>query len=227
MQNRSRFIKRDFSDRINFSLNTFVPKRETNQNQLRLRTLKEMNLNTLYDNPMAQKFIRDSSNQTTIEDPFLRISAFTHRQTLINRLVNELSRFSAYSFISRELGAVVRSDKFICALICSPMHTLRSEKKIRLLIMREELLLKAAEIETPALEKPWHDRRWHTILKMSEMHKNRQDYEDAVMFEIELCSRVHPSRYSGGIFEGTPVEVQDSRCPEVIAQEHLHETQVL
>jgi hypothetical protein len=155
---RREWAKKEFLERINFSLNSIV------DNTLRIRTLIEMNTIDVFLNKVATERITDAAARTDARSALLPLEK-DDRWFLLNGVLNQLSEKFSEGFLRRDLGLPVRSANYLVCLTFESAGDLKT-RKIRVMIMRKDLLT-ALPADPPAFERPHHKTRWMTLQQLA------------------------------------------------------------
>ena len=146
--------KREFFDRINFSLNS------VRDGTLQIRTLAEKSCSDVFLNKVATDQLLKLAQQTTAEDPILPIPE-KDCWYYLNAVLNEVSEQFATGLIQRDVGRpVLAADYFIC--LTNECDGDMRTRKLRAMVIRKDLLLNLPK-ETPKFEYPHHKIRWKTL----------------------------------------------------------------
>lgn len=171
---RSRWMKRDFLNRLNVTLTS------VDEGTLRIRTILEMDCDAIFLNPTAANAIVKYAKLTTKEDPILPIPEDDCWQYL-NAVLNEISEHFSEGQIKRDLGLKVERGEFVLCLTCERAGEIRTQK-VRGMLIRKSLLTNLPE-EQPNLESPLHITRWQTLKQIAEQYQNRPHR----FIDIEIC----------------------------------------
>ena len=182
---KAAWAKREFFDRVNFSLNSLSdpapgPDGKPGPRTLRIRTLAEMNAGDVFLNAAARDAVTAAARKTTAEDPTLPLPEADYWFHL-NAALNELSERFAAGTLRRDLGYEVRCESYLVALTCEAAGAMRT-RKVRAMVVRKDLLtnLPAAP---PAFEAPLHATRWETLRFLAAEH-GRNPWK---FLDVELC----------------------------------------
>ncbi|QDT16829.1 hypothetical protein [Alienimonas californiensis] len=182
---KSNWRKREFFDRVNFSLNSLAPAEKQADGQpgprtLRIRTLAEMNAGDVFLNAAARDAVTASARRTTAADPTLPLPQEDY-WFYLNAVLNELSERFAAGLLRRDLGQQVRGEIYLVSLTCEAAGAMR-QRKVRAMVIRKDLLLDLPEGE-PTYEAPTHTTRWETLRFLAaEYGRNPWKF-----LEVELC----------------------------------------
>ena len=182
---RANWRKREFFDRVNFSLNSLGepaagPDGEPGPRTLRIRTLAEMNAGDVFLNTAARDAVTAAARGTTAADPTLPLPREDYWFHL-NAVLNELSEQFAAGTLRRDLGYDVRCEPYLVALTCEAAGAMRT-RKVRAMVVRRDLLLNLPA-DPPAFEAPSHVTRWETLQFLAAEH-GRNPWK---FLEVELC----------------------------------------
>ncbi len=161
---RANWSKREFYDRLNFSLNWIE------NGTLKLRTLSERHCEEVFLNKPATEVVLQAARAGTEANPILALPEKDYWYYL-NSVLNELSEQFALGHLKNSLGQPVASDIYVLCLTCEAAADLRM-RKIRAMVIQKSLLtnLPAA---SPKLEKPHHHIRWKTLNFMASEYQKR------------------------------------------------------
>lgn len=165
-QARLAWKRREYLDRLNFSLNIYDGK------TLKIRTLLEESLETIMLNRIAVGMVRKAANQATIGDPVLHFGK-DDAWFIMNGVLNTLSeRFSAGILkqdilrnAKGEQSGTIPSARYVFCLTCEKNAEVRTQK-IRVMVIRKDLL-ESLPTERPQFEREVHATRWETLQKMA------------------------------------------------------------
>ena len=186
---KGRWRRREFLDRVNFSLNRIEPPAADAKpaegepappGTLRFRTLAEVNVTEVFPNAEARARVAAAARQTTAADPILPLPESDYWYYL-NAVLNELSERFAAGWLRKDLGEEVRSARFLVALTAEVKGSAKTHK-VRAMVMRKDALLDLPAV-TPRFEAPTHDTRWETLnFLAAEYRRNPWRF-----LEVELC----------------------------------------
>ena len=154
---RRAWQKRDFLNRLNFSLNLLQ------DGKLQIRTLMEKSCEDVFLNQSASERVLASAKQTTAAHPFLPLPQADYWYYL-NQVLNELAEKFATGPLKRDLKLPVTSALYLVCLTSESAGEIRT-RKIRAMIIRKVQLQQLPE-SVPQLESPHHITRWETLQKM-------------------------------------------------------------
>ena len=187
---KANWRKREFFDRVNFSLNSLAPPEKAADEKsaggepapptLRIRTLAEMPAGEVFLNTAARDAVTAAARRTTAEDPTLPLPREDY-WFYLNAVLNELSEQFAAGWLRRDLGQQVRSETYLIALTCEAAGAMR-QRKVRAMVVRKDLLLNLPATE-PTYEAPTHTTRWETLNVLAAEH-GRNPWK---FLEVELC----------------------------------------
>lgn len=170
---RRDWARKEFLDRINFSLNS------VEGGTLRIRTLVEMNTIDVFLNKVATELINDAAAKTTAASALLPLEK-DDRWFLLNAVLNELSERFAEGCVRKDMGLPTRSEMYLICLTYESAGDLRT-RKIRAMVTRKSLLTDLPA-DPPAFERPHHKTRWQTLTQLSASYRNEPDQ----FIEVEL-----------------------------------------
>ena len=171
---RRSWAKREFLDRLNFSLNTI------DNGTLKIRTLAEVDAASVFLNREAARRVVKAANRTTAADPILPLPKEDY-WFYLNAILNEVSERFAVGLLRRDLGEEVRTATYLMCLTCEAAGAART-RKVRAMLIRKDRLL-SLPAEAPKLESPNHAVRWQTLhILKSQFESNPWRF-----LEIELC----------------------------------------
>ncbi len=156
---RNRWLRKEFFDRINFSLNSIV------DGKLLIRTLMEKSCAEVFLNQIAVSQLLLAAKRTTEKDPIIPLEKQDY-WFFLNSVLNEVSEKFAQGFMMRDVGAPTRVRKYVLCLTNECDGDVRT-RKIRVMLLQQQLLENLPE-ETPELESPNHLTRWRTLKLLAE-----------------------------------------------------------
>jgi hypothetical protein len=154
---RRAWQKRDFLNRLNFTLNIIEDGRLT------IRTLMEKPCEDVFMNQAAVEQVLAAARQTTAVSPFLPLAQEDY-WFYLNQILNELSEKFAEGALKRDLKLPVTSARYLISLTSESVGEIRT-RKIRAMLIRKDHLVNLAEA-APEFERPHHSTRWDTLQKM-------------------------------------------------------------
>ena len=158
-RSRKKWQRKEFFERINFSLNSI------NDGTLQIRTVLEKSCQDVFLNQVAVKQLMVASQKTTSDNPLIPLAADEYWYFL-NAALNEVSEKFADGFFRRDIGQPVKAHVYVMCLTNETDPEVRN-RKVRAMLIREEDLKNLPE-EMPELESPNHKTRWHTLLLMQQ-----------------------------------------------------------
>lgn len=161
---RANWQKREFYDRLNFSLNYIE------NGTLRLRTLSENQCDVIFLNKAATEAVLKASKATTEANPILPLPEKDYWYYL-NSVLNELSEKYSEGHLKKAQGVPVSTAVYLICLTCESAADLRM-RKVRAMVIQKALLL-ALPTTQPTLEKPHHHIRWKTLKTMADEYQKR------------------------------------------------------
>ena len=165
--------KREFYERINFSLNSVV------DGTLRIRTLCEKSCTEVFLNDFAVNQLMRLVDQTTPEDPCVPIPQ-KDSWYFLNAILNELSEQFALGLLRRDAGQSAESLDYLICLTNECDGELRT-RKLRAMVIRRDLLLELPA-DPPRFESPHHRIRWQTLTQLQARYAS----EPWRFLEVEL-----------------------------------------
>ncbi|MEZ6059685.1 MAG: hypothetical protein R3C19_04920 [Planctomycetaceae bacterium] len=155
--------KREFFDRINFSLNSI------RDGTLRIRTLSEKSCSDVFLNKVATDQLIRLAQQTTAEDPIVPIPQ-QDCWYYLNAVLNELSEQFAIGLIQRDVGHPVLAAEYVICMTNECDGEVRT-RKVRAMVIRRDLLTNLPA-EFPEFESPNHRIRWKTLQQLQTAYKS-------------------------------------------------------
>jgi len=168
------WARKEFLDRINFSLNSVV------DGTLNIRTLIEKNTSEVFLNKVATELISSAAGRTGADSALLSLPK-EERWFLLNAVLNELSEKFSEGFLRRDLQLPVRSAIYLVCLTYESAGDLKT-RKIRVMIVRKDFLT-ALPAEPPRFERPHHKTRWQTLHQLAASYAADPDQ----FLEVELA----------------------------------------
>ena len=172
--------EKQFRGRLNISLNTL------GESTLRIRTLRECNMNDVWFNKAMQKRVRAVADRTTPEDAILPFDD-EERWLYLNAILNEVSEMFVQGTLRRDLGEAARAAKYVIALTNEKDGEMRTWK-IRAMVVRPETLSQVEQRMTqgtpPDLESPHHITRCHTLAAIARRY--REQPQEFLTMEIAV-----------------------------------------
>ncbi|MFN3192005.1 MAG: hypothetical protein ACE361_15955 [Aureliella sp.] len=153
-RNRSLWLKRSFLDRLNVSLNSVTP------DGLRIRTILETDVESVFLNRSAAKTVTDLARSTTPEDPIIPVPR-DDCWYYLNSVLNEVSERFSDGFIRDDAGIASNRVTYLICLTCEQAGTVRTHK-IRAMLIQKSVLENLPET-CPPLEHESHRTRWETL----------------------------------------------------------------
>ena len=168
---RRDFAKKEFRDRFNFSLNRL------DGDTLRIRTLRECNVEDVWFNSVMRDRLRAVADETTAQDPILPFTD-DERWHFLNVVLNEVSEMFAAGAVRADLGAPEARDDYVICLTNEKDGDMRTWK-VRAMVIRksslERTLTMSAEGATPQFESPHHATRWRTLQVIAKRYQAHPD----------------------------------------------------
>ena len=97
--------------------------------------------------------------------PFILLP-LNHRITWTNQLVNEISSITAQGHVAVDMGLPAHRLTYIMAIVVE-QTLVGTSRKIRVLLIRKDMLEKLADMPDPEFEHPSYSVRWRTLLQMA------------------------------------------------------------
>jgi hypothetical protein len=116
----------------NFSLNLFG-------DTLSMRTLLEVETTDVWPNTHGVRLLHAAAARTTLDAPFIHLSATADRDYLNRAVKNALSELCPATFIAVALGEKVRTGVFLFAITCERYPEMRTIK-LRVLLVEQNAL---------------------------------------------------------------------------------------
>jgi hypothetical protein len=171
---RAAFTRRDFLHRVNFSLNY------VENNELRIRTLKESDVDQIIlDNRHGRNVILKAARNARRSDqaPFLDLPADCG-WLVLNAILNEISEEFSAGHLAKSMGLPSRSCRYVFGATCEWDDDVKM-RKIRVMIVAEDLLKTIDRFPLLKFQYPWHHVRYRTLLKMRELYQEDRRAESA------------------------------------------------
>lgn len=149
--------KREFYNRLNISLNSFV------DGKLLIRTILEKTCEEVFLNSHAVERLLHAAQKTTKENPFIPLEK-EDRWFYLNAVLNELSETFATGLFRREAGQPCQALRYLICLTNECDGDVRT-RKVRAMVIRKDMLLNLPETQ-PELESASHQIRWKTLQQM-------------------------------------------------------------
>lgn len=153
--------KREFFNRLNVSLNSFV------DGKLLIRTVLEKTCEEIFLNSHAVDRLLKAAQKTTKDNPFIPIEK-DDRWFYLNAVLNELSETFATGLFRREAGQPVQPIRYLICLTNECDGEVNT-RKVRAMVIRKEMLLNLPK-DQPTLESPNHQIRWKTLEQMQKAY---------------------------------------------------------
>jgi hypothetical protein len=167
-QAKKQWEKKHFLDRINVSLNSLT------DGWLKIRTVFERSLDSVFLNPIAIEKVRSAAQKTTTGNPMLPI-AKEDRWYLLNFVLNAVSESFSTSLIRYDAGENLKPVVYLLFLTSEVVGQDRI-RKVRAMMLRKDLLDNFPYSDTlPKLEQEWHRDRVMTLRAACEMYKKEPD----------------------------------------------------
>lgn len=154
---RAKWRRREFSDRLNVSLNVLL------DGKLLIRTLMEKSCEEVFLNSAAVEAVLAASKQTNEADPLLPLPKEDYWYFL-NAVLNEVSEKFAEGQIRRDLSLPVTRGEYVLCLTYESAGQLKT-RKVRAMVIRKDVLL-SLPAEAPKFNSEHHITRWKTLHTM-------------------------------------------------------------
>lgn len=171
----NRWLRREFFDRINISLNIL------SNNQLQIRTLLEKPCRDVFLNSRICKNVVDAAKKTTAEDSLLPLPVEDYWYYL-NPVLNEVSEQYSLGYLRRDAGEPVKSVQYLACITCEAAGTLR-QRKVRAMLIQKDALTSLSAENPPQLESENHSTRWNTLQQLASEYRK----EPKRFIELEIC----------------------------------------
>lgn len=166
---------KEFLHRIIVSLNSFQ------DDTLRIRTVMEDSLDTVFLNQIAIEKVMTAAKRCSPGQPILPIDP-ADRWYLLNFVLNAIAEHFVDGHIKKDAGLPVTTIRYAVFLTAETEKEMRI-RKIRAMLIREELLRDFPYMETmPTLENAWHDQRILTLRVAAELYQREPD--NFLMLEV-------------------------------------------
>jgi hypothetical protein len=173
---RQQWARKDFLGRIIVSVNLLQ------EGKLRIRTIMEHPLETIFPNALAVEKIRAAAEKTTKDNPMMPI----HKEDcwfLLNFVLNSVAEHFTAGVVKMDAGLPVTKVRYALFLTCEVLGEERI-RKVRALMLRKELLETFPYEDTmPELENPWHADRIVTLRRAVSAFKTNPEY----FLFLEVC----------------------------------------
>lgn len=172
---RSKWRKREFLDRLNFSLNI------VDDEQLLIRTLMEKSCEEVFLNSVAVTTVLDAARRTTAEDSLLPLPEQDYWYYL-NAVLNEVAEKFAIGSLKQDMGQPVDKATYVICLTCESAGPMKT-RKVRAMVVRKERLLNLPESK-PRFEQEHHITRWQTLNQLAAAYRNTPHR----FLDVEICT---------------------------------------
>lgn len=173
-RSRQAWTSRSFLDRLNVSLTSVC------DDTLRIRTVLEMDVESVFLNRTAARTITKLARATTAEDPIIPIPR-DDCWYYLNAVLNEISERFADGHIRRDAGLETHKVDYLICLTCERAGQARTHK-IRAMLIQKSLLQNLPQ-QQPAFEHASHCTRWETLTILAQRYSIAPHY----FLEMELC----------------------------------------
>ena len=166
---------KEFLHRIIVSLNSFQDE------YLRIRTIREDSLDTVFLNQIAIEKVLKAAKKCVPSQPILPIDK-ADRWFLLNFVLNAIAEQFVEGHIKKDAGLPVTTIRYAIFLTAEMEEEMRI-RKVRAMLIREEQLRDFPYRDTmPKLENPWHDQRVRTLRVAAELFQREPD--NFLMMEV-------------------------------------------
>ena len=182
---RSNFRRKSFMRQVNFSLN------EIQGDTLLLRTMLESEALEVWLSPVAVDLVLDAAQETTVEQPFMRMRNEDDTGFMNRAVLNVLSEKYSAAFIAMAVGVPVKTETFVFGVTCEKYGEIRTQK-LRVMLIREELLKtmfapgNEAAADALNIQHPAHKARITTLKLMSNLYHSDKPEERRMLDTIQL-----------------------------------------
>jgi hypothetical protein len=167
-QARRQWKTREFMSRFSVSLNMLRP--DPDGQVLWLPAAEEFQLEEVFHrNRTAVRIVRKAAYAATPEEPFLVTIPPDDRMSILNEVANRIEVMHRDGSFAVMAGLPVRYLTLIIGLTCEKGADVRI-RKIRALVIEEDLLRDIDRISQTRLEKPHHAVRRQTLCRMSQLY---------------------------------------------------------
>ena len=166
--------RKEFLNRLNVSLTSIA------EGVLRIRTLLEKDAQDVFLNRVAVDKIHQAADHTTEADPLLPLGK-DDAWYLLNAVLNELSERFAPGLLRQDMGADVKSARYLICLTYEVAGAVRT-RKVRAMVVQRRLLEELPDT-MPQLESPSHETRWDTLRALKAAYETRRH----LFLEVELA----------------------------------------
>lgn len=176
-QARKNLSRREFLDRLNFSLNI------VKDGRLRIRTLIEKPTAEVFLNPAITKMVNRAANQTTEDDCLLPINDGGDYWLCLNALLNVVSEKFSDGFLKLDMDAAANAQTYVMCLTCEVADNIKT-RKVRAMLIKKSVLQNFPTHDL-AVDFPSHTTRIVTLRQIARDYCSGEKKERFV--EIELC----------------------------------------
>ena len=171
---RSQWTRREFLDRLNFSLNIIE------NDRLLIRTLMEKSCQEVFLNSVAVNAVVDAAHRTQPHDSLLPLPEEDYWYYL-NAVLNEVAEKFALGTLKQDMGKSVERALYVVCLTCESAGPMKT-RKVRAMVMRKDKLLNLPKA-TPKLDQEHHITRWHTLNQLAAAYQKTPHR----FLEVEIC----------------------------------------
>jgi hypothetical protein len=168
--------RQEFFDRIIVSLNIFA------DGYLKIRTVLEDSLATVFLNRIAIDKVTAAAKACTVDNPILPLEK-QDRWYILNYVLNEVAGQFATGQVRQDAGVAVTKVKYAIFLTCELVGDERI-RKVRAIMLREDVLRDFPYPDSlPKLENPWHEDRIKTLRAACKLYATEPDH----FLMLEVC----------------------------------------
>ena len=163
LRERFEWKRARFESRLNISLNFVL------NGVLRIRTIHEDDVKNVVLSSYARRLMKKAARNTTLEDPFLHFANKQDAWMVSNEILNTVSSRFGPQIISAVLRGMPSGEaKFLMAITWERDAEIRIQKLRVMLIQEDELRNLCGHPDGIRTERPTHQPRIATLIKMGE-----------------------------------------------------------
>lgn len=164
LRSRVNFRRQKFYTEMSFSINTI------RGNALTYATLLEGETRTfMMNNDLLAKIVFRAAQKTTETNPFLEFPSETERWLVYNEIENSIYSLFYQGYIAEDFGLPTKTTYYFVALTKEQGHERMPLEKIRVILVRQEILDELAQRKAEIKAKDeYHEHRLVTLLAMRE-----------------------------------------------------------
>jgi hypothetical protein len=151
--------RREFLDRVNFSLNLIKDGR------LLIRTLIEKPGAEVFLNPEITKMVNRAASRTTEEDSLLPMAKPDDYWLCLNALLNEVSEKFSDGYLKQDMNPAARTETYVMCLTCEVSKNIKT-RKLRAMLIKKSLLVNFPPSD-PQVDYPTHTTRIVTLRQIA------------------------------------------------------------